>query len=242
MTSIAADLNLCPTPQNSTDWLTVVTTIEESYWLLSQFDYGVSLGASFIPNSLLVVINKTLPLTNPVDVLKVPLQLYFDQSPCVDWVTGLASAHGSIEVGPFEYLTCSYFPLSSSEVGPGTIFPERITGDRAGAAACKAMFNITMSTQAELQKRYHFAPADVISTGRILFVVNEYDPTTACTPLYLWESSQTGANYSASRMLYIENSGHGEDSFPPTFPGMRESVLQAQNEELQSITEWLGTS
>ena len=79
----------------------------------------------------------------------------------------------------------------------------------------------------------------------MLFTVNGYDPVTACAPIGLLGHQIANPDRNASRMLYVQDSAHTEDSLSPAFfrtlenATSRSTVLQAQQEELQIITGWL---
>lgn len=235
-------MNICPEPKNQSDWRTVLESIPAIYQQLAQRSYGIPLGLT-PADTLGLIINKTLSLSDPAEIVGAAYKL-FSPSACYNWQSGLVSAVSSIQTEPFDYLTCAYMPESYWSIGPGTIFPAMDIEDGAMGEMCKKRFNITIPTMKELQQRYKFTPKQVLNSRRMLFVTNEYDPTTACAPIDLLSKATNNPDRNATRMLYVQNTGHGEDSFSPAGLGnltLRSTALQAQNEELQTIKGWLWT-
>lgn len=89
-----------------------------------------------------------------------------------------------------------------------------------------------------MNHRFRISTTEIVNTGRIFFTANQYDPTTACVPLEIWSGGVRTADSDASKVLFIQDSGHTEDCQRSEYVA-RDSVLEAQKEELQTIIEWL---
>ena len=127
------------------------------------------------------------------------------------------------------------------------MFPRHDIEDGAYGGTCKKTFNITIPTQGCLEEKYHFSVEDMLDTKRILFVTYEYDPATACAPIQLLSEQVANPDRQASRMLYVQDAAHCEDSYSSNVAKagngtVRPTVLKAQNEELQTIKEWLSNA
>lgn len=103
------------------------------------------------------------------------------------------------------------------------------------------MFNITIPTLAYLEVRYRFSVTDILNTGRMMFVTYKYDSVTACAPMKLLGEQIANPDRNASRMLFVQNASHTEVcKNPRKYNGKsRATVLQAQQEELETIKGWL---
>lgn len=222
----------------------MLATIPQVYGQVAQTNLGVALGA--VPaDHLQVLINKTLPLTDPLDIVAAAYKVWRPTKTCFNWQQGILYTSTSTEPLPFSYVLCNFYPMSFWSVGPGTIFPAYDNQDGAMGATCKEMYNLTTPSLEYLEKRYKFSVENILKTERMLFTVNEYDPVTSCAPIQLIADQVANTNRNASRMLYVQNSAHTEDSLSSTFfrrlenATFRPTILQAQQEELQIITEWL---
>lgn len=236
---MATTLNICPEPQNSSEWRTALNTIPWAYEGLTEFNYGISVGGQ--ANKLEILINETLSLSDPAEIVGAAYKL-FSPTTCFKWQDGLIASDSSVQAEPFIYLTCAYFPMAYWSIGPGTMFPPMDIEDGANGETCKKQFNVTVPTMEELQHRYNYSPEHVLDSKRMLFTSNEYDPVSACEPTGLFSRHVADPDRNASRLVYVQNTAHTEESFSKVFAGnrtMRSTALMAQNEELQIIKGWL---
>ncbi|TAQ84199.1 hypothetical protein B7494_g7475 [Chlorociboria aeruginascens] len=234
-TSIAKDFNLCSVPATTADLNSLMAFVNTAVYLIPQGGYN-SLVANPARATAQKLVNIILNLDDPIQIINATLNVYYPSSiyPCVPFST-TQSDNPTLQLEPFNYLVCKYFPLSSNEIPNGTMFVPTSIQTESDPTTCETKFNIVPPTQEYVQAEYHFSRADLIDAKRILFAYNEFDPTTAVgtEPLPLTQDRN------ASRWMFTNLAAHGEESMA-SYPGDSPTVIHAREVQLQSIKEWLG--
>ncbi|KAI1453136.1 peptidase S28 [Annulohypoxylon moriforme] len=238
------ELNLCSTP-SSNDTVgnfQLILDLTNVFSFAAELNYPtVQLGRNPVANPLDKIIDIVLTETDPVQILSKTFWLWFgapgpSNAPCLNYTDSgfLTSAVPLIETAPFNYITCNYIPLASSNIPEGTIFPASPTASDYQPQACELKYGHLPMTQEEIFQRYHFSPENIKNSTRIIWSNAEYDPTAAVSVDYLPISTDV----CASRMILTSNIAHREDLF---LPGPNDSVTltELRNKELQIFKEWL---
>ncbi|KAI2606756.1 hypothetical protein GGR54DRAFT_643987 [Hypoxylon sp. NC1633] len=76
---------------------------------------------------------------------------------------------------------------------------------------CQTDYGLQPMTQEEILWRYHFAPADIKNSTRIIWSNGEFDPTSVVSVDFL----PTPIDRCASRMILTSDMAHREDLFLP---------------------------
>lgn len=181
------------------------------------------------------LISGTLAETLATRVLNVTLALYFEGEPCVD--VGAGSGYFDNADVPYNYLLCRVLPLRPNSIPNGTIFPSYLASPDAGEQYCMETYGVEPVTGQEIMAKYHTDPDTLANTTRLLFTSSWPDYTSAYEPLELFDS--VDGDLDKSRLLTIEDGGHGEDGAAP-FTGQKGSVTLIQNVEMNIIKVWLG--
>ncbi|OTA55633.1 hypothetical protein K449DRAFT_388015 [Hypoxylon sp. EC38] len=104
----------------------LIIDLTNVYSFAAKFNYPTAkLGRSPVANPLDKIINMALEETDPI-------HLPIGHSGCVSCFNHtdpgfIRTGVSLIETRPFDYITCSYMPLKSSNVPQGTIFPPFLT-------------------------------------------------------------------------------------------------------------------
>lgn len=140
-----------------------------------------------------------------------------------------------IETTYFRYITCTYLPLYGAAYIPkGTIWPPAPTaGDRVSEICRQAYGKPPLSVE-EIESRYHFSPAEIENSTRIIWSKGQYDPTSGTEPAEL----PLSADRKKSRTLYAMDTAHREDLFRSNEKD-REGVRLLRKQELEIIKGWL---
>ena len=236
--------NLCSAPNSTEFGGLLLSFIETTFSHATQFNFGsvqqpVADGSVIVgypvPSPLAVLMNRieAIPANDSLRVLNASLSLYMDQFPgCIDF-TARVPLFPAIEGSVFSYIGCSYLALSDTAVLPGTIFPPSPANHKVSAALrihCKQTYNTTILPEAELQKKYHFTQADIQNSTRLLLIQGEFDPTSSVGPKP-WDY---GPNANASRILYVSDMAHCEDTYAPK-KGDRETVVRVSFVERRTL-------
>ena len=116
----------------------------------------------------------------------------------------------------------------------GTIFPA-LEGGTNAIKTCDARYNISTPSGNQLRKQYHFTPADLRNSTRIIWSLGQYDPTSGVSPNAPGINAPSlSVDRNVSRILYTTNMAHGEDLFSP-LPDDRETVVQVRRMRLQAV-------
>ncbi|KAI1378058.1 peptidase S28 [Hypoxylon crocopeplum] len=242
--SLKEQLGLCtvPTANDTAGNAQIVSAITHLYSLATELNYPtVKPGRSPIANSFEKFINVALEESDPIQLLNQTFWLWFgaegdSQASCFNYTDSNFVRTGVplIEYDSFDYITCTYVPLASSNIPNGTIFPPSPTASDAIPQYCQLKFGVTPMTQEEIFERYHFSPAELRNSTRILWSNAEYDPTSAVSIDYL----PTPVDKCASRMILTSDMAHREDLFLPD-PTDSKTLTALRNKELQIFKEWL---
>lgn len=187
-----------------------------TFSLIPQLDYQALAGTTpKFPNaSAQGVIDLALNTPSGLDFLHDVLALYYPPPsyPCVDWNSTQKSAASTLQKIPFNYLLCNYFPLSSNEVPPGTIFPATAVQTESDPTSCHQLFNLTPPTQEYVQKAFHLTRSELVDAQRIIYAYNENDPVTAVglDPFPVDQAPES------ARWMFTSMSAHGEESLAST--------------------------
>ncbi|KAI0380613.1 peptidase S28 [Hypomontagnella monticulosa] len=238
------ELSLCSTP-SSNDTLgdaLILNSLVNIFSFAVEFNYPVAkFGRGPIANPFEQFINMTLEESDPIQVLNRTFWAWFgapgaSNVPCFNYTDPNFVLGGVplIEHVPFEYITCTYLPLASANIPEGTIFPAFPTASDSVPQYCKAKYGVTSMTQEEIFERYHFSPADIKNSTRIIWSNAEFDPTSAVSVDYLPLSTDP----CASRMILTSNMAHREDLFMPDLADS-ETLTALRNKEVQIFKEWL---
>ncbi|EXJ67224.1 uncharacterized protein A1O5_09871 [Cladophialophora psammophila CBS 110553] len=182
------------------------------------------------------LVNTTLHLTDPTQIINASLTTYYPPSsyPCIEW-NSTESDDPTLQKNTFNYLLCKYFPLSANEIPAGTIFVPTSIQTETDPHTCETLYDIVAPTQEYVETKYHITRDELVQAKRILFAYNEMDPTTAVgvDPLPITQDRN------ASRYMFTSLSAHGEEVIA-SYPGDKPSVVHAREVQLQTIKEWLG--
>lgn len=127
----------------------------------------------------------------------------------------------------------TYCPVHASMyISNRTIFPARSVS--SPTAICKLTYNVTSLTKEEMETRYHFSPAEIANSTRIIWSKGEYDPTSGVEPLAIPLSDDP----MRSRTLEAVDVAHREDLFR-SHPMDRDGVKMLRKKELEIIKGWL---
>ncbi|KAI2617711.1 peptidase S28 [Hypomontagnella submonticulosa] len=238
------ELNLCstPSPNDTVGNALLPVSLVNTFSFAIEFNYPtIKTGRNPIANSLDQFINVTLAQSDPIQVLNRTFWTWFGalrepNIPCFNYTDSnfIRSGAPLIENDPFGYITCTYIPLKSSNVPEGTIFPASLTASDVIPQYCKLKYGVTPMTQEEIFQRYHFSPAEIKNSTRIIWSNAEFDPTSAVSVDYLPLSTDP----CASRMILTSNMAHREDLFAPD-PSDSEALTELRNKEVQIFKEWL---
>lgn len=222
-TSIAKDFNLCSVPGTTADLSALMAFINTATVLIPQGGYNNPV-ANPSRATAQKLVSKLRDVDELVQIINTTLNVYYPPSiyPCVPFST-TQSDNPTLELEPFNYLLCKYFPLSSNEIPDGTIFVPTSIQTESDPTTCETKFNIVPPTQEYVQAKYHFSRADLIEAKRILFAYNEFDPTTGVgvEPLPLTQDRN------ASRWMYTNLAAHGEESIA-SYPGDSPTVIHVR--------------
>ncbi|KAI2472709.1 peptidase S28 [Annulohypoxylon bovei var. microspora] len=242
--SLKEELGLCsaPSPNDTVGNIQLVTDLTNVYSFATELNYPtVQLGRNPVENPVDKIIEITLAETDPIQVLNKTFWLWFgapgpSNAPCFNHTDPSFILKGVplIETKPFNYITCNYVPLASSNIPEGTIFPAAPTTSDYVPQSCKLQYGITPMTQEDIFRRYHFSPDEIKNSTRIIWSNAEYDPTASVSVDYLPLSTDV----CASRMIMTSNIAHREDLFLPG-PNDSLTLTQLRNKELQIFREWL---
>ncbi|KAI1090935.1 peptidase S28 [Rostrohypoxylon terebratum] len=242
--SLKEELNLCsaPSPNDTVGNFQLILDITNVFSFAAELNYPtVQFGRNPVANPLNKIIDIVLAETNPIQVLNRTFWLWFgapgpSNAPCLNHTDSafLQSAVPLIETAPFNYITCNYIPVASSNIPEGVIFPAFPLASDSQPQACKLKYGHLPMTQEEIFRRYHFSPEDIKNSTRIIWSNAEYDPTAAVSVDYLPISTDV----CASRMILTSNIAHREDLFLPD-PNDSVTLTQLRNKELQIFKEWL---
>lgn len=236
---IAQTFNLCEIPKNDSEIQSFYTNVVVfSYFTASEFSYGIDIMPNLPPNSMDILVNQTLELDDPMEILNASVQLYFPPElfPCVPLAGDEGSTVG-VSATLFLYIGCEVYPLETSAIPEGTIFLPSPGAMNFRTEWCKTNFNLTVPDGNEHKKRYKFTDRHIAKSKRVLFMSGELDPVSGTTPLQLLGRVTEDRN--ASRMIFVHRGAHTEESFP-FLPGTKPSVAYAQNIQVQVLKDWLG--
>ncbi|KAI1134031.1 peptidase S28 [Hypoxylon sp. FL0543] len=242
--NLKQELNLCSTPSanDTVGNMQLVIAMTNVYSFATELNYPtVKPGRSPVANPLDKIINITLEETDPIQVLNRTFWLWFgapglSHASCFNHTDPnfIRTGVPLIETAPFDYITCTYVPLKSSNIPDGTIFPPLLTASDSQPQGCQLLYGVTPMTQQEIDQRYHFSPDEIRNSTRIIWSNAEYDPTSAVSVDYLPLSTDP----CASRMILTSDMAHREDLFLPDASDS-EPLTQLRNKEVQIFKEWL---
>ncbi|KAJ4303807.1 hypothetical protein N0V90_002708 [Kalmusia sp. IMI 367209] len=205
-TGIKDELNLCTAPTNATDF-----AILESM---------LTTGPSEPRNSIFHLHPQPLRIANSTSPL-TPLKVYTSiawvsanpaRPECYDWAAGGSAAVGRAGVAelPFNYTTCTYFPLNCFVTRSETIFPPSSSAelsDEVQAARCKPYGCPHQFTPSELEQRYGYTQGHLARMTNIIFPLGQYDPITG----FAVQDFALSGDRSAPRRLYVSDMAHTQD-------------------------------
>ena len=243
--SLKDQLGLCTSPSlNDTVSLGQLRT-----FLTLVFSQAVELnypvpqpGRAPVANAVDEVIKIALDEDDPMQILNRTFWLWYGaegpgHANCFNFTDSnfASKAVWLIEQTPFRYIVCSYFPLRSNFIPNGTIFlPTGTDAVKLSAENCQRQWGITPLTDKEIEERYHFSPADIQKSTRIIWSNGEFDPVSAVSVSYLPPS----VDPCASRMILTSNMAHCEDLFLPGSSD-RVTITQLREKEIAIFKEWL---
>ncbi|RFU26834.1 hypothetical protein B7463_g9505, partial [Scytalidium lignicola] len=244
--TLVSSIGICTEPTNQTEYIALLRAMLTEYSYAAQ--YSMAKHLVYPVNALPKLINATEQAQDDAGVLRALSELA-SQAPtpkkCWDWSGNAFST--TTAMTPYLALACSYYPINlGNYIGNDTIFPPSGAtpwNAPSNMGACPS-FGISIDkipTYEELSKKYHFTREDIESSERILFPKGEYDPVSGgCGPdPFNTVGTEGYMNPMASRVMPVAEGAHGEDSFSP-FEGAKQSVMHAQQLELESIKAWLG--
>ena len=234
--SITEDFNLCTVPKTLADYDIFMGFLNAAIYQAAQLGYNDPV-ANPTGASAEKIVNQTLLLNDPVQIINASVTTYFPPSlyPCIPWDTSSASAQSTLQQQPFNYLLCRYFPTNEGEVPNGTMFIPTSVQTETDPQTCKKLFNLVPATQAETQKKYHITRKELLAAKRIVYAYNEMDPTTAVGI----DPFPVNVDRNASRYMFTSLSAHGEESLA-SYPGDKQAVVYTRNTQLQILKDWFG--
>lgn len=237
MEALAADYNLCSTPQKSSDLSTFLHTVEESFSQNTQLSWGAD--APLLPGrkgfALQRLINRTLEASSHQEVVNASLSLLFEGSPCADW-TGTIGTYVNNEQVWYQYILCTYVPLAVAGISNGTIFPEEEASIDSLIETCRQIYGILPGNAEYLERNYHYSPCELKTATRLFITYGGIDPVMSYGAVDLLSLvADTPEN---AAVAILSQAGHAEDMSVP-YPGAKESVRDMQNQELEIIKSWI---
>ncbi|KIW88862.1 uncharacterized protein Z519_10346 [Cladophialophora bantiana CBS 173.52] len=212
--SIAKDFNLCSVPETVIDLQTIMALINTAAYLIPQGSYNNPI-ANPTGASAQKLVNTTLHLTDPTQIINATLMTYYPPSsyPCIEWNS-----------------TQSDNPTPANEIPAGTVFVPTSIQTETDPYTRETLYDIVAPTQEYVETKYHITPDELVQAKRILFAYNEMDPTTAVgiDPLPITQDRN------ASRYMFTSLSAHGEGVIA-SYPGDKPSVVHARQVQLQTI-------
>ncbi|XXH02210.1 hypothetical protein Hte_008578 [Hypoxylon texense] len=242
--SLEGELGLCSTPSlnDTIGNILLVSILTNTFSFATELNYPtIQPGRNPISNSLNKFIDVALEEQDPIQVLNRTFWTWFgapgdSHASCLNHTDPnfFNRAVPGIETVPFHYITCTYLPLASANIPDGTIFLPSPTASDSTPLYCQQTYGVTPMSQEEVFERYHFSPAEIRNSTRIIWSNAEYDPTSAVSVDYL----PIPSDVCASRMILTSDMGHREDLFMPDASD-RKTVTELRNKELQIFREWL---
>jgi hypothetical protein len=236
---IAEAFNLCTVPQNQSDLSSFYSsTLLMSFALNSEFSYGVKVFPNLEPNSLPRLINRTLELDEPLEILNASIVSYFppDTHPCIP-LGGDGGASAGISTTTFLYIGCQAYPLETWAIPQDTIFLPSPGAMPGRVQMCKETYNLDVPDGVEHMTRYNFTEEHIANATRLLFTSGEYDPVSGNSPLSLL--GRVAPDRNASRTLLVMQGAHGEEGLGSIMV-TKPTVRHAQTIQLNILKEWLG--
>ncbi|KAI4862306.1 peptidase S28 [Hypoxylon rubiginosum] len=242
--SLKGELNLCSSPSvnDTAGNIQLISILTNTFSFAAELNYPtVQPGRSPIANSLDKFIDVVLEEQDPIQILNRTFWTWFgtpgdSHASCLNHTDPnfFNKAVPLIETEPFHYITCTYCPLASSNIPNGTIFLPSPTASDSTPQYCQQTYGVTPMSQEDIFERYHFSPAEIRKSTRIIWSNAEYDPTSAVSVDYL----PVPSDVCASRMILTSDMAHREDLFMPDASD-RKTVTELRNKEMQIFKEWL---
>ncbi|KAI1205261.1 peptidase S28 [Annulohypoxylon truncatum] len=177
--SLEEELILCsaPSSNDSVGNFLLVLDLTTVFSFAAEINYPtVQLGRNPVADPLDKIINIVLTETDPVQILSKTFWLWFgapgpSNALCLNYTDPgfIMTTVPLIETAPFNYITCNYLPLASSNIPEGTIFPAFLTASDSQPQACKLKYSHLPMTQEETSQRYHFSPESIKNSTRIIW-------------------------------------------------------------------------
>lgn len=195
---------------------------------LSQFNFP-EVNTANVSFPIQYIVNKTMESTSPLAPLAAFTSIYakaVDQTSlsCFNWTAdGSAGVGGSggVQMNPFDYIMCSYFPNSQQSTPHGMIFPP----SQGTQYPCSTWFprqTPHMLTPTELHHRYRYSLEGISNAKNLLLIFGQYDPITGLFP----EDLPLSTGRSASRKLVVSELAHTAEMIAafPTDPSSLTAV------------------
>lgn len=233
--NLSEQLRFCDAgPSNTTEWTALYTAILDGFWRAAQFSYNIP-SVWPVGHMLDYLISQTLLANDTGSVLRIPPMLQnwdTDLSHCLDWrspnLTSAAAGTG-IQIRPWMYINCAYFPGSTFSIRNGSMFPPQLQTGRVELCTEKdwqsPLYNLTNQ---EIIAHYNFTANKIEEVGRFFFTQDGLDPTTAVGPPPL----DSSALLNASRAFVMPRLAHTEEIFSNAYEPQGLSVWE---DEFRSI-------